>query len=152
MITRREAVAFQRRLTGRRSISTPPGGVRLRRPSKLTAARIRDLGSPRWLHSGESVILFGPVRGGKTHVAQTLGHAVRQGAHVRSAKTTRARTASRRAGLARMSVRDEIVPAWPRQTKREPTLSTPSSPATDWPMTASAHPINGRSSARPSPC
>ncbi|MFE4337305.1 ATP-binding protein [Streptomyces sp. NPDC056831] len=29
--------------------------------SKLPAAQIRDLGALRWLHSGESVILFGSV-------------------------------------------------------------------------------------------
>ncbi|MFB6878543.1 ATP-binding protein [Streptomyces sp. NPDC056323] len=35
-------------------------------------------------------MLFGPVGVGKTHVAQALGHlAVRQGAHVRFAKTSR---------------------------------------------------------------
>ncbi|MFD5932286.1 ATP-binding protein [Streptomyces sp. NPDC060333] len=51
---------------------------------------MRDLGALRWLHSGESVILFGPVGVGRTHVAQALGHlAVRQGAHVRFAKTSR---------------------------------------------------------------
>lgn len=58
--------------------------------SKLPAAQIRDLGALRWLHAGESVILFGPVGVGKTHIAQALGHlAVRQGAHVRFAKTSR---------------------------------------------------------------
>ncbi|MER6617845.1 hypothetical protein ABT276_31965 [Streptomyces xantholiticus] len=30
---------------------------------KLPAAQIRDLAALRWLHSGESVILFGPVAG-----------------------------------------------------------------------------------------
>ncbi|WP_276324151.1 ATP-binding protein [Streptomyces sp. RFCAC02] len=54
------------------------------------AAQIRDLGALRWLHAGESVILFGPVGVGKTHIAQALGHlAVRQGAQVRFAKTSR---------------------------------------------------------------
>ena len=58
--------------------------------SKLPAAQIRDLSALRWLHAGESVILFGPVGVGKTHVAQGLGHlAVRQGANVRFAKTSR---------------------------------------------------------------
>ncbi|MFJ5274540.1 ATP-binding protein [Streptomyces sp. NPDC088358] len=34
--------------------------------------------------------MFGPVGVGKTHIAQALGHlAVRQGAHVRFAKTSR---------------------------------------------------------------
>ncbi|WCE02357.1 ATP-binding protein [Streptomyces sp. HUAS 31] len=52
----------------------------------MTAARIRDLGTLRRLHAGESVILFGPVGVGKTHIAHL---AVRQGAHVRFAKTSR---------------------------------------------------------------
>ena len=57
---------------------------------KLPAAQIRDLAALRWLHTGESVILFGPVGVGKTHVAQALGHlAIRQGANVRFAKTSR---------------------------------------------------------------
>lgn len=58
--------------------------------SKLPAAQIRDLGAPRSLHVGESVILFGPIGVGKTHIAQALGHlAVRQGAHVCFAKASR---------------------------------------------------------------
>lgn len=56
----------------------------------LPAAQIRDLAALRWLHSGESVILFGPVGVGKTHLAQVLGHqAVRQGANVRFTQTSR---------------------------------------------------------------
>ncbi|MFE7566105.1 ATP-binding protein [Streptomyces sp. NPDC057539] len=58
--------------------------------SKLPAAEIRDPGALRWLQPGELVILFGPVGVGKTHIAQALGHlAVRHGAHVRFAKTSR---------------------------------------------------------------
>src|SRR3954469_3567119 len=57
---------------------------------KLPAAQIRDLAALRWLHAGESVILYGPVGVGKTHVAQALGHmAIRHGADVRFAKTSR---------------------------------------------------------------
>ncbi|WP_043736045.1 MULTISPECIES: IS21-like element helper ATPase IstB [Nocardia] len=57
---------------------------------KLPAAQIRDLGALRWLGVGESVVLFGPVGVGKTHVAQGLGHlAIRQGAEVRFTKTSR---------------------------------------------------------------
>ncbi|MEV8039009.1 ATP-binding protein [Streptomyces sp. NPDC086182] len=57
---------------------------------KLPADQIRDLAALRWLHAGESVILFGPVGVGRTHVAQALGHrAVRQGVNVRFAKTSR---------------------------------------------------------------
>ncbi|MBO0880131.1 MAG: IS21-like element helper ATPase IstB [Mycobacterium sp.] len=57
---------------------------------KLPAAQIRDLAALRWLPTGESVILSGPVGVGKTHVAQGLGHlAIRQGADVRFIKTSR---------------------------------------------------------------
>ncbi|MFF3411388.1 ATP-binding protein [Streptomyces sp. NPDC002742] len=46
----------------------------------MPAAQIRDPAALRWLHAGESVILFDPVGVGKTHVAQAMGHrAVRQG-------------------------------------------------------------------------
>lgn len=57
---------------------------------KLPAAQIRDLAALRWLHAGESVILYGPVGVGKTHIAQALGHlAIRQHAEVRFTKTSR---------------------------------------------------------------
>jgi DNA replication protein DnaC len=57
---------------------------------KLPAAQIRDLAALRWLAAGESVVLYGPVGVGKTHIAQGLGHlAIRQGAEVRFAKTSR---------------------------------------------------------------
>ncbi|MCE7003120.1 IS21-like element helper ATPase IstB [Kibdelosporangium philippinense] len=57
---------------------------------KLPAAQIRDLAALRWLHAGESVVLYGPVGVGKTHIAQGLGHlAVRHGADVRFLKTSR---------------------------------------------------------------
>ena len=58
---------------------------------KLPAAQIRDLAALRWLHAGESVILYGPVGVGKSHVAQALGLlAIRQHAEVRFTKTSRA--------------------------------------------------------------
>ncbi len=58
---------------------------------KLPAAQIRDLAALRWLQADESVILYGPVGVGKSHVAQALGHlAVRHGAAVRFLKTSRA--------------------------------------------------------------
>jgi DNA replication protein DnaC len=58
---------------------------------KLPAAQIRDLAALRWLHAGESVILYGPVGVGKSHVAQALGQlAIRQQAEVRFTKTSRA--------------------------------------------------------------
>lgn len=57
---------------------------------KLPAAQIRDLAALRWMPVGESVVLYGPVGVGKTHVAQGLGHlAIRQGAEVRFMKTSR---------------------------------------------------------------
>jgi DNA replication protein DnaC len=57
---------------------------------KLPAAQIRDLAALRWLRAGESVIVYGPVGVGKSHIAQGLGHlAIRQGADVRFAKTSR---------------------------------------------------------------
>ena len=58
---------------------------------KLPAAQIRDLAALRWLHAGESVILYGPAGVGESHVAQALGHlAIRHGADVRVLKTSRA--------------------------------------------------------------
>jgi DNA replication protein DnaC len=57
---------------------------------KLPAAQIRDLAALRWLQSGESVILYGPVGVGKSHVAQALAHlAIRAGAEARFMKTSR---------------------------------------------------------------
>jgi DNA replication protein DnaC len=58
---------------------------------KLPAAQIRDLAALRWLAGGESVILYGPVGVGKSHIAQALAHlAIRSGADARFMKTTRA--------------------------------------------------------------
>ena len=58
---------------------------------KLPAAQIRDLAALRWLQAGESVILYGPVGVGKSHVAQALAHlAIRSGAEARFLKTSRA--------------------------------------------------------------
>ena len=57
---------------------------------KLPAAMLRDLAALRWLDAGESVILYGPVGVGKTHVAQALGHYVaRRGGDVRFVKCSR---------------------------------------------------------------
>ncbi|MFE0063484.1 AFG1/ZapE family ATPase [Streptomyces sp. NPDC059003] len=57
---------------------------------KLPAAQIRDLAALRWLQAGESIILYGAVGVGKTHVAQAMGHlAIRAGAEVRFHKTRR---------------------------------------------------------------
>ena len=57
---------------------------------KLPAPLIRDLAALRFMERGESVLLFGPVGVGKTHVAQALGHlACRRGYSVLFAKTSR---------------------------------------------------------------
>lgn len=61
-ITRRETVAFQRRLNRAKfEQQVTLEEFDFTASSKLPAAQIRDLGALRWLHAGESVILFGPV-------------------------------------------------------------------------------------------
>src|SRR5688572_4173948 len=90
-ITRRQTMAIQRRL--RRARFDAPATLEefdFHASPKLPAAQIRDLAALRWLAAGESVILYGPVGVGKSHVAQALGHlAIRQGAEVRFTKTSR---------------------------------------------------------------
>jgi DNA replication protein DnaC len=90
-ISRRDATALDRRL--RRARFDQPATIEefdFAASPKLPAAAIRDLAALRWLHAGESVILFGPVGVGKSHIAQALGHqAIRVGAEVRFAKTSR---------------------------------------------------------------
>ncbi|TFE27627.1 ATP-binding protein [Frankia sp. B2] len=91
-ITRRDATALARRLRRARfpEQATLEGFDFTANP-KLPAAAIRDLAALRWLGNGESVILFGPVGVGKTHIAQALGHqAVRTGADVRFTTLSRA--------------------------------------------------------------
>ncbi len=57
---------------------------------KLPAAMLRDLAALRWLDAGESVILYGPVGVGKTHVEQALGHQVaRRSGDIRFVKCSR---------------------------------------------------------------
>ena len=83
-------LAGQRAAPGRFEEQATLEGFDLAASPKLPAAQIRDLAALRWLHAGESVILYGPVGVGKTHVAQALGHlAVRHGAETRFAKTKR---------------------------------------------------------------
>ncbi|MFI0446966.1 IS21-like element helper ATPase IstB [Actinomadura sp. 6N118] len=91
-ISRRQTMSMQRRI--RRAHfdeQVTLEGFDFAASPKLPAAQIRDLAALRWLHAGESVILYGPVGVGKTHIAQALGHlAIRQGADVRFIKTSRA--------------------------------------------------------------
>jgi DNA replication protein DnaC len=91
-ITRRQTTAITRRLRRARfDAHTTIEEFDFTASPKLPAAQIRDLAALRWLHAGESVILYGPVGVGKSHIAQALGHlAVRQGAEVRFTKTSRA--------------------------------------------------------------
>ena len=91
-ITRRQAMSMARRV--RRAHFGEQAtleGFDFRASPKLPAAQIRDLAALRWLTAGESVILYGPVGVGKSHIAQALGHlAIRAGADVRFTKTSRA--------------------------------------------------------------
>jgi DNA replication protein DnaC len=48
---------------------------------KIPAALIRDLAAGSFVDAGESVILFGPVGVGKSHIAQALGHAACRRGH-----------------------------------------------------------------------
>ena len=91
-ISRRETTAIARRTRRARFEQTLTlEGFDFAAAPKLPAAQIRDLAALRWLQAGESVILYGPVGVGKTHVAQALAHlAIRAGAEVRFAKTSRA--------------------------------------------------------------
>jgi DNA replication protein DnaC len=90
-ITRRESQAITRRL--RRAQFEQQATLEefdFAANPKLPAAQIRDLAALRWLAAGESVVLYGAVGVGKSHVAQGLGHlAIRQGADVRFVKTSR---------------------------------------------------------------
>jgi DNA replication protein DnaC len=91
-ITRRESTSLQRRIRAAR-FETPATmeGFDFATSPKLPAAQIRDLAALRWLAAGESVILYGPVGVGKSHIAQALGHLViRSGADARFMKTSRA--------------------------------------------------------------
>lgn len=90
-LARRQSAALTRRLARARfeAPATLEGFDYTANP-QLPAAVIRDLGALRWLANGESVILFGPVGVGKTHIAQGLGHAaIRRGIDVRFTKTSR---------------------------------------------------------------
>jgi DNA replication protein DnaC len=90
-VSRRATHSLQRRVRAARfeNESTLEGFDFAASP-KLPAAQIRDLAALRWLQSGESVILYGPVGVGKSHIAQALAHlAIRAGADARFLKTSR---------------------------------------------------------------
>jgi DNA replication protein DnaC len=90
-ITRRDAMGMARRLRRARfDQQATLEEFNFHASPKLPAAAIRDLAALRWLHAGESIVLYGPVGVGKSHVAQGLGHlAIRHGADVRFIKTSR---------------------------------------------------------------
>jgi len=91
-ISRRETMSLARRIRAARfEAEATLEGFDFAASPKLPAAQIRGLAAPRWLQSGESVILYGPVGVGKSHVAQALAHlAIRGGADARFIKTSRA--------------------------------------------------------------
>jgi DNA replication protein DnaC len=90
-ISRRDSMSLQRRIRRARFENEATlEGFDFGASPKLPAAQIRDLAALRWLTSGESVILYGPVGVGKSHVAQALAHlAIRSGADARFMKTSR---------------------------------------------------------------
>ena len=91
-ISRRETTSLQRRLRQARfEEQATLEGFDFAASPRLPAAQIRDLAALRWLAGGESLILYGPVGVGKSHVAQALAHlAIRSGAAARFLKTSRA--------------------------------------------------------------
>jgi DNA replication protein DnaC len=90
-VSRRESMSLARRIRRARFESEATlEGFDFAASPKLPAAQIRDLAALRWLQPGESVILYGPVGVGKSHVAQALAHlAIRAGAEARFMKTSR---------------------------------------------------------------
>ncbi|MDQ1247714.1 MAG: hypothetical protein QG597_2085 [Actinomycetota bacterium] len=91
-LARRQSAALTRRLSRARFETTQATleGFDFTANPKLPTAAIRDLAALRWLTNGESIILYGPVGVGKTHLAQALGHnAIRRGIDVRFSKTSR---------------------------------------------------------------
>ncbi len=75
-INRRAATALARRVRAARfdEVATLEGFDFSYNP-KIPAATIRDLAALGFVEAAESVILYGPVGVGKSHVAQALGHA-----------------------------------------------------------------------------
>ncbi|MFE3454901.1 ATP-binding protein [Nonomuraea sp. NPDC059194] len=91
-ISRRESAAIARRQRKARfDEPVTMEGFDFAASPKLPAAQLRDLAALRLFHAGESIILFGPVGVGKSHIAQALGQQViRHGLDVRFIKTSRA--------------------------------------------------------------
>jgi DNA replication protein DnaC len=90
-INRRAATALARRVRAARfnEVTTLEGFDFSYNP-KVPAAVIRDLAALGFVEAGQSVILYGPVGVGKTHVAQALGHmACRRGFSVTFATCSR---------------------------------------------------------------
>lgn len=90
-LTRRDAAALARRVRAARfdELSTVEDFDFAFNP-KVPAALIRDLASLGFVSAGESVIIYGPVGVGKSHIAQALGHAAcRQGHSVAFATCSR---------------------------------------------------------------
>jgi DNA replication protein DnaC len=91
-LARRQTAALTRRLSRARFETTQATleAFDFTTNPKLPTAAIRDLAALRWLANGESIILYGPVGVGKTHLAQALGHnVIRRGIDVRFTKTSR---------------------------------------------------------------
>jgi DNA replication protein DnaC len=90
-IARREASGLARRLQAARFEATCTlEEFDFAFNDKIPAAQIRDLATLRFVEAGEGVIIHGPVGVGKTHIAQSLGHAAcRRGHHVIFTKTSR---------------------------------------------------------------
>jgi DNA replication protein DnaC len=90
-ITRRETMSIQRRLRRARfDQQTTLEEFDFAASPKLPAAQIRDLAALRWLHSGESVILHGPVGVGKPMWRKPSGTSRSAAAPTRFLKTSRA--------------------------------------------------------------
>jgi hypothetical protein len=66
------AVGMTGQLGAASTAAEADGGSDFAASPKLTAAQIRDLAALRWPHSGELILLHGPVGVGKTHIAQAL--------------------------------------------------------------------------------
>jgi DNA replication protein DnaC len=75
-LARREAQAVRRRIKAARfETEATLEGFDFAFNPRLPAAQIRDLARLEFIAAGESVLLYGPVGVGKSHVSQALGHA-----------------------------------------------------------------------------